>query len=266
MDSKQIKSVVKEKYSAIAQNNSSCCGSSNPDYTTFKLDYSSQKGYFPEADLGLGCGLPTKYAGIKKGDTVLDLGSGAGNDCFVARNLVGEKGRVVGIDFSEAMVERATANATKLGFSNVKFFLSEIEEMRVPNSTVDVVISNCVVNLVPDKQKVFSEVFRVLKGGGHFSISDIVLYGVLPEKLKNAAEMYCGCVSGALQKQEYIEIVKAAGFKNVKILDERVTPIPEEDLLKFLTPDEVAQYRQTGARVLSVNLYGEKPGKGCCCC
>lgn len=154
-----------------------------PDYTTFKLDYSTQKGYFPEADLGLGSRLPTKYAGIKKGDTVLDLGSGDGNDCFVACNQGGEDGRVVGIYFSEAMMAKATTNAEKLRFSNVKFFLSEIEEMRVPNSTMDIVISNCVVNLVPNKQKVFSEVFRVLKGDGHFSISDIVLDGLLPEKI-----------------------------------------------------------------------------------
>lgn len=205
----ELKQIVKDQYSQIAlqskeQNESSCCGSTSAccgDVNTFSImadEYKSLKGYNPDADLGLGCGLPTQFAKIKKGDTVVDLGSGAGNDCFVARAETGETGRVIGIDMTPAMVEKAKANAAKLGFSNVEFHLAEIENMPLNDNTADVVVSNCVLNLVPNKVNAFREVYRILKPGGHFSISDIVLTGELPVQMKAAATMYAGCVSGAV--------------------------------------------------------------------
>jgi arsenite methyltransferase len=203
----KLKDLVKEKYVEIAgqahsQNISSCCGATsscgNEGFRLMADDYSSLEGYNPEADLGLGCGLPTEFAKIKEGDTVIDLGSGAGNDCFVARKLVGSNGRVIGVDFTEAMISRARENAEKVGFNNVEFRHGDIEKIPVTGNTADVVISNCVLNLVPNKAKVFSEIFRVLKQKKHFSISDIVLEGKLPDNLKQAAELYAGCV-GAFQ-------------------------------------------------------------------
>ncbi|MBP6184156.1 MAG: arsenite methyltransferase, partial [Saprospiraceae bacterium] len=211
--SEELKAIVREKYSEIAlqskeQNQSSCCGAggcSTADYTIFSDDYSNLKGYQPDADLGLGCGLPTEFALIKKGDTVVDLGSGAGNDCFVARSLTGESGKVIGLDMTDAMVTKAWENADKLGFTNVEFRKGDIEQMPIGGNRADVVISNCVLNLVPDKQKAFSEIFRILKPGGHFSISDVVIEGSMPMELQEAAEMYAGCVSGAIQKEVYLE-------------------------------------------------------------
>ncbi len=230
MKAEDLKLIVKDKYGAIAtqrkeQNKSSCCGSTgccdNMDYSIFSDDYTKLEGYNAEADLGLGCGLPTQYARIKKGDNILDLGSGAGNDCFVARTLVGEEGRVTGLDFTDAMLEKANKNLEKTGFVNIKFIKGDIEDMPLDGNTFDVVISNCVLNLVPDKTRAFGEIYRVLKPGGHFSISDVVLTGVLPQKLQKAAELYAGCVSGALQKNDYLDIIKAQGFKNIEIGKEK---------------------------------------------
>ncbi|HEY0434533.1 MAG TPA: arsenite methyltransferase, partial [Chitinophagaceae bacterium] len=193
-----IKTVVREKYGEIAgqtksQNVSSCCGATgccNDDQSALMADdYSRLEGYAPEADLGLGCGLPTEFANIKLGDTVIDLGSGAGNDCFVARALTGETGKVIGIDFTDEMIARARQNAAKLDFRNVEFRQGDIEDMPVTSNLANVVISNCVLNLVPNKHKVFSEIFRVLKTGGHFCISDIVLEGDLPADWKQVAEL-----------------------------------------------------------------------------
>src|SRR5690606_33346771 len=223
LSAKDLKEMVKEKYTQIAvqskeANESSCCGAGGScgsvDYTIFSDDYSSLKGYNKDADLGLGCGLPTAFALIKEGDTVVDLGSGAGNDCFVAREIAGETGEVIGIDMTEVMIEKAKANAKKLGFTNVHFRLGDIEDMPLASNRADVVVSNCVMNLVPDKEKAFRETFRILKPGGHFSISDVVLEGELPQELSKEAEMYAGCVSGALQKSEYLEIIEKAGFTN----------------------------------------------------
>jgi len=204
-----IKEIVKEKYSHIAKKavsgsgNTPCCAPSgccgDADYTFFSENYQGLKGYNADADLGLGCGIPTEFAGLKPGDYVLDLGSGAGNDCFVARTEVGENGRVTGLDFANAMLEKARQNAHKLGYSNVDFIKGDIEQMPLPDNSYDVILSNCVLNLVPDKQKAFSEMLRVLKPGGHFCVSDVVLKGELPEKLRHDAEMYAGCVSGAIQ-------------------------------------------------------------------
>ena len=273
-----IKNIVKEKYSQIAlqskeQNEASCCGATasccgDGTYTIMSDDYTNLEGYNPDADLGLGCGIPTAFAQIKEGDTIIDLGSGAGNDAFVARRIAGDTGKVIGIDFSEAMIEKARTNVEKLGFNNVEFRLGDIENIPVTSNKADIVLSNCVLNLVPDKQKVFKEIFRVLKGGGHFSISDIVLEGTLPEKLQKAAEMYAGCVSGAIQKQAYLDIIKEAGFKNIIVQKEKTIIIPDDILSGFLTETELEQYKQSGVGILSITVYAEKPccepGAGCC--
>lgn len=273
----QLRQIVKEKYSQIAEqtkeaNESSCCGAtcgcSTIDYTIMADDYSNLKGYEADADLGLGCGLPTEFAIIKEGDTVIDLGSGAGNDVFVARSIVGEKGKVIGIDFTEKMIERARANAKKLNYTNVEFRQGDIENMPVAGNIADVVVSNCVLNLVPDKRQAFAETFRVLKKGGHFSVSDIVLVGNLPEGLRKSAEMYAGCVSGAIQKDEYLSIIEKAGFINVKIQKEKRISLPEEILNQYLSNDEIKELQNGKTGIFSITVYAEKPeaccGPGCC--
>ncbi|MBK7031348.1 MAG: arsenite methyltransferase [Bacteroidales bacterium] len=273
----EIKSMVRDRYSLIAEhekelNQASCCGeggcgSSIPDFTVFSDNYEHLEGYVPEADLGLGCGLPTEFAQIKKGDTVVDLGSGAGNDCFVARAITGDTGKVIGIDFTEVMIEKARANAEKLGFSNVTFRQGDIEKMPLVSGIADVVISNCVLNLVPDKAKAFSEIFRILKPNGHFSVSDVVLVGELPKNLRDAAVLYAGCVSGALQKSEYLQIIENAGFKNVKIQKEKAITVPDSILLNFLNQEELSAFRESGIGIFSVTVYADKSGStvGCGC-
>lgn len=270
-----IKKVIQEKYGQIAkqtkeQNAPSCCGSvscgSIVDYSVFSESYDEQKGYVPDADLGLGCGLPTEYAGIKPGNTVLDLGSGAGNDCFVARALVGEEGYVAGIDFTEAMVEKARENTRKLGYSNVDFILGDIENIPVRFGVVDVVISNCVLNLVPDKQKAFSEIYRVLKQGGHFCISDVVLQGELPGELRDDAAMYAGCVAGALQQDQYLGIIKEAGFINIDVKKAKKIELPDDLLLKYLTTDKLEKFKNGETGIFSITVTAQKPeGCGCGC-
>src|SRR5689334_2421234 len=230
----QLKEIVKQKYSEIAlqdksNNQASCCGSgccSTEVYNIMTDDYSNLEGYNPDADLGLGCGLPTQFAKIKKGDVVIDLGSGAGNDAFIARNETGVTGKVIGIDFTPAMIEKARQNAEKLGFHNVEFRLGDIEQMPVSDNFADVIVSNCVLNLVPNKNAVIKEIYRVLKPGAHFSISDIVLEGNLPPGIQQAAEMYAGCVSGAIQKQLYIDLIEQNGFKNITVQKEKIINIP----------------------------------------
>jgi SAM-dependent methyltransferase len=220
--------------------------------------YDGMDGYDPDADLGLGCGLPTNFAKIKKGDTVIDLGSGAGNDCFVARAEAGETGRIIGVDFTPEMIERARANAKKLGYSNVEFVRGDIDDMPVDSGVADVVVSNCVLNLVPNKRAVFAEIHRVLKPGGHFSISDIVLGGDLPENIRSAAEMYWGCVSGAIEKDEYLGLVAEAGFANVAVQKEKTVTIPDEELVGHLSRDELAAFRKNPDVIRSVTVYAEK--------
>ncbi len=193
-------------------------------------EYNNLDGYVADADLGLGCGLPTEYAGIKKGDTVVDLGSGAGNDVFVARAIVGDEGKVIGLDMTEEMIEKANLNKAKLGFKNVEFHLGDIEQMPFENNIADVVVSNCVLNLVPDKRKAFSEIYRVLKPGAHFCVSDIVIKGELPAGLKKSAEMYAGCVAGALQQDDYLGIIKETGFRNVEVKKTKVIELPDDVL------------------------------------
>jgi arsenite methyltransferase len=267
----EIKNMVKEKYSEIAvQGNGSCCGSKSElvqiDYTIFSEDYSKLKGYNPDADLGLGCGIPTEFAQIKEGDTVVDLGSGAGNDCFVVRAVVGEKGKVIGVDMTETMIAKARANAEKLGLNNVEFRLGEIEKLPINNNVADVVISNCVLNLVPDKKKAVRETYRVLKPGGHFSISDMVLKADLPDELRKEAAMYAGCVAGALHKDDYLSIITGAGFQNVTVQKERKIILPDEVLRKYLPEKDVLTFKENNAGIFSITVYAEKPAANTCGC
>lgn len=246
--SDQLKELVKEKYGKIAlqskdDNASSCCGAttgcSTIDYTVMADDYTQLDGYVADADLGLGCGLPTEFAKIKEGDTVVDLGSGAGNDAFVARSIAGEKGKVIGIDFTDKMVEKAKINAEKLGYTNVEFRQGDIENMPLAGNIADVVVSNCVLNLVPNKQQAFAETFRILKKGGHFSVSDIVLVGDLPEGLQKSAEMYAGCVAGAIQKDDYLSIIQQTGFSAITIQKEKRITLPDKILKDYLSFDQI---------------------------
>jgi arsenite methyltransferase len=276
----QVKELVKQKYSEIAlqdkeTNQSSCCGSgccSTDVYNIMADDYTEIEGYNPDADLGLGCGLPTQFAKIKKGDVVIDLGSGAGNDAFIARHETGETGKVIGIDFTPAMIERARLNAEVRAFNNVEFRQGDIENMPVPGNTADVIVSNCVLNLVPNKDAVIKEIYRVLKPEGHFSISDIVLEGELPKPIKEAAEMYAGCVSGAMQKQKYLDLIHANGFKNITVQKDKPVIIPDDILSQYLSKEELAAFRESGTGIRSITVYAEKPAeekKSCCgpeCC
>lgn len=267
--SEELKKIVRDKYSEIALqeksvNQSSCCGAggcSDEVYNIMTDDYSEMQGYNADADLGLGCGLPTQFALIEKGDVVIDLGSGAGNDCFVARHETGETGKVIGVDFTEAMIDKARANAEKLGFHNVEFRFGDIDDMPVSDDIADVVVSNCVLNLVPDKQKVISEIYRVLKPGGHFSISDIVLVGELPEALRNDAEMYAGCVSGAIQKSEYLDFIETTGFDQMTLQKEKPIVIPDDILSKYLDADAVEAFKNGETGIFSVTVFAQKPGE-----
>jgi len=275
-NSEQLKEIVKQKYSEIAlqdkeTNQSSCCGSgccTTEVHHIMNDDYTSLEGYNPDADLGLGCGLPTQFAKIKKGDTIIDLGSGAGNDCFVARAETGEDGKVIGIDFTPAMIQKARANAEKLDYYNVEFRQGDIENIPVSANTADVIVSNCVLNLVPNKDKVFKEIFRVLKPGGHFSISDVVLVGNLPGALREDAEMYAGCVSGAIQKETYLELINANGFSNIMLQKEKSINIPDDILKNYLNEEELSNFKAGNIGIFSITVYAEK-SKSCCgtdCC
>jgi arsenite methyltransferase len=274
--SEQLKELVKEKYGQIAlqskdDNASSCCGAtgcSTIDYTVMADDYTKLDGYVADADLGLGCGLPTEFAKIKEGDTVVDLGSGAGNDAFVARSITGEKGKVIGIDFTDKMVEKAKINAGKLGYTNVEFRQGDIENMPLAGNIADVVVSNCVLNLVPNKAQAFAETFRILKKNGHFSVSDIVLVGDLPNGLKESAEMYAGCVAGAIQKDEYLSIIQQTGFSNITIQKEKRITLPDDILKDYLTADQMQEFNSGKTGIFSITVYAEKP-ENCCapgCC
>lgn len=269
----QLKEIVKQKYSEIAlqdkdTNTASCCGSgccSTEVYNIMTDDYSGMEGYNPDADLGLGCGLPTQFAQIKKGDVVIDLGSGAGNDAFIARAETGDTGKVIGIDFTPAMIEKARANADKLGFNNVEFRQGDIEHMPVAADTADVIVSNCVLNLVPNKAAVLQEVFRVLKPGGHFSISDIVLQGELPPAIQQAAEMYAGCVSGAIDQNLYLQLIGDNGFTNIAVQKSKPIIVPDDILSKYLTAEEILQFRNSSTGIYSITVYAEKPAQTACC-
>ena len=275
----QLKEIVRKKYSEIAlqdkeTNMSSCCGAggcSTEVYNIMSEDYTTLNGYNADADLGLGCGLPTQYAQIKNGDVVVDLGSGAGNDCFIARHETGETGKVIGIDFTPAMIDKARSNAEVRGFNNVEFRQGDIESMPITANTADVIVSNCVLNLVPNKDAVIKDIYRVLKPGGHFSISDVVLVGALPEGLRKDAEMYAGCVSGAIQKEVYMELIHANGFEQVTIQKEKAIIIPDDILINYLSADQIAAFNNGASGIFSVTVFAKKPmaekcvpGGGCC--
>ena len=268
--------MVRQKYSEIALQNkeineSSCCGSgccTTEVYNIMADDYTTLDGYNADADLGLGCGLPTQFAKIKKGDTVIDLGSGAGNDCFIARAETGEDGKVIGIDFTPAMIDKARANAEKLGYCNVEFRQGDIEKIPVSANVADVIVSNCVLNLVPDKDNVFKEIFRVLKPGGHFSISDVVLIGNLPDALCKDAEMYAGCVAGAIQKEAYLELIQTTGFSNIILQKEKPINIPDDILKNYLNNAELNNFKTGNTGIFSITVYAEKSASCCgtdCC-
>ena len=270
----KLKALVKEKYTEIAlqdkeTNQSSCCGAggcSTEVYNIMTDDYATLEGYNPDADLGLGCGLPTQFAKIRKGDVVIDLGSGAGNDAFVARHETGVDGKVIGIDFTPAMIHRARMNAEKLGFHNVEFRQGDIEQIPVSANMADVVVSNCVLNLVPNKDAVIKEIFRVLKPGGHFSISDIVLEGQLPEAIRTATEMYAGCVSGAIQRQVYMELIEQNGFGNITVQKDKAIIVPDDILSNYLSAEEIAAFRASGTGIRSITVYAEKQKEAKACC
>ena len=261
-----VKEMVRQKYSEIAlqnkeTNQSSCCGAggcSTEIYNIMADDYTKLEGYNEDADLGLGCGLPTQFAQIKKGDVVIDLGSGAGNDAFIARHETGETGKVIGIDFTPAMIDRARQNAAIRGFHNVEFRQGDIEKMPVTANTADVIVSNCVLNLVPNKDEVLKDIYRVLKPGGHFSISDIVLEGELPQQIKEAAEMYAGCVAGAIQKKVYLELIEANGFTSMSIQKDKAIIIPDDILSNYLTEEQIKAFKQSGTGIRSITVYAEK--------
>lgn len=263
-----LKDTVRHKYTQISEqgknyNARTCCGADGESPKVYNImtdDYSELRGYNADADLGLGCGLPTQFAKISKGDTVIDLGSGAGNDCFVARHETGSEGKVIGIDFTEPMIRKARQNADKLGLNNVEFRFGDIEEMPISDNTADVIVSNCVLNLVPNKSKVFSEIHRVLKPGGHFSISDIVLEGDLPQALKSDAEMYAGCVAGAIQKDEYLDHIRVTGFENITIQKEKSIELPNEILQQYLDDKEIESFNTSGTGIFSITVFAQKPG------
>ena len=259
MNPSELKIIVQEKYGKIATSgeseSSSCCftpGCCSPEgLTTFNDSYDHLEGYVPDADLSLGCGVPVDYAGIRPGDRILDLGSGAGNDCFVARSLTGENGHVTGLDFTEQMLMKAEENRQKLGYTNIEFVRGDIEEMPLPDSSYDVVLSNCVLNLVPDKEKAFVEIFRVLKSGGHFCVSDVVVKGAMSEKARSDAELYVGCVSGASTQDEYLGFIRHSGFSDIHIHKEKRIQMPEG----VLDSDE----ELPGHGVYSITVSASKP-------
>ncbi len=267
----RLKEQIKEVYSGIVLDNDAihgcctpvgyknvaCCGPTSENIG-FSEDYSRVPGYIPEADFGLGCGTPVAFSGIENAQTVLDLGSGAGNDAFVARSLVGENGRFIGVDFTPEMIEKANSNKDKLGYNNIDFLLGDIENLPLLDNSVNVVISNCVVNLVPDKLAAFREIHRVLKPKGHFCISDIVLTGEITVKMKSVIELYAGCISGAMVKSDYLHAIKSAGFNDVEIKTEKTLQLSDDYLIQYLTKSELSDYRNSGSQVLSITVVGKK--------
>jgi len=288
-ESERLKELVREKYAQIAREapkpgdppalrtSSPCCSpaaspcccapAAEPSASTYysedvagiKEAYEKLDGHMDEADLGLGCGLPTEHAGLAPGQTVVDLGSGAGNDVFIARSVVGDTGRVIGVDMTTEMIDKARANAERRGFKNVEFRLGDIESLPVDDAAADVVVSNCVLNLVPDKRLAFAEIFRILKPGGRFCVSDIVIQGELPAELRGVAELYVGCVAGALAAEEYIGIIHETGFTGIDIKAVKRLDLPDDYMLKYIGADELAAYHASGAAILSVTIVGTRP-------
>jgi SAM-dependent methyltransferase len=275
MEKEEIRKVVRDGYAKIAKQNSSCCApvESCCGSTDLAQDISRNIGYTEEelkavpegANLGLGCGNPVAVASLREGEIVLDLGSGAGFDCFLAATRVTDKGRVIGVDMTPEMVEKARENAKKGNYANVEFRLGEIENLPAADNSVDAVISNCVINLSPEKKRVFSEAFRVLKPGGRLMVSDIVLLKELPDFVKSSIVAYVGCLSGAILKDEYLRTIKAAGFQEVRIIDEAFFPM--EFIANDPTAKEVIEnskmppekVREVASSILSIKVYGIKP-------
>jgi SAM-dependent methyltransferase len=275
MKEEEVKKAVRKGYASIATQGSSCgCSpvSSCCGGTGLAREVSKGIGYTEEeleavpdgANLGLGCGNPVAMATLKEGETVLDLGSGAGFDCFLAANKVGKKGRVIGVDMTPEMIDKARGNARKGNYKNVEFRLGEIENLPVADNTVDVIISNCVINLAPDKRKVFQEAYRVLKPGGRLMVSDIVLLKELPEFIRDSVEAYIGCVSGAVKKEDYIKAMELAGFQGVKIVDETVFPVEfmandptvQAIIANLKIPEEAL--REFARSVMSIKVHAAK--------
>ena len=270
METNDKKEMVKQRYNDLAlvsDAKSKCCCNpyapelpSKKDYTIMSEDYSQLKGYEPNADLGVGCGLPTQYARIQKGDTVVDLGSGAGNDCFVAREETGETGHVIGIDFAPQMLEKARNNAAKRGIANIEFLEGDIENMPLPDKIADVVVSNCVLNLLPRKDKIFKEIYRVLKPNGHFCISDIVLKGHFPKEFTDNAAMYAGCISSAIQREDYLGEIEKANFSEIKIERTKTIIIPDEVLQEHLDETTIEKYKTKNVGIYSITVTGKRGG------
>src|SRR5512147_2164420 len=270
-DDTEVKRLVRERYSSAAQGKGSCCGpkiccdsgndTGGPDLGLDMIGdaYQAIDGYVPEADLGLGCGLPTQYAGIKGGDVVLDLGSGAGLDAFVARRIVGKRGRVIGVDMTPEMITLARQNAAKLGYDNVEFRLGEIEHLPVETGTVDFVVSNCVLNLVPNKARAFAEILRVLRPGAHFCVSDIVATGELSETIRHAAALYVVCIAGALPKEHYLRLIEEAGFEDIEVAETKPIELPDDVLARHIDESQIAAFQRSGVGLQSITVRARKP-------
>lgn len=260
-DQTAIKEQVRRKYDEIATRGerSGCACGCSPEVNMIGDAYADVEGYVAEADLGLGCGIPTDLAGLEPGEAVLDLGSGAGLDAFVARSIVGDTGHVIGVDMSDAMLARARENAERMGHPNVEFLKGEIEELPVESDAVDVVISNCVLNLVPDKPRAFAEMYRVLRPGGRFCVSDIVVRGTLPDSVRRSAELYAGCVSGAVSEDYYLDWLREAGFDQVEVARSKQIDVPEQTLLEFASAEEIAEFHRDGGAIVSITVRGNKP-------
>ena len=276
MKETEIKKMVREGYAERVKTGSSCCtpakscccgGGSTVRSISKSVGYADEEmDSVPDgANLGLGCGNPTALASLVEGETVLDLGSGAGFDCFLAANKVGENGKVIGIDMTPEMIEKARENAEKGGYRNVEFRLGEIESLPAADNSVDVIISNCVINLSPDKERVFSEAFRVLKPGGRLIVSDIVLLKELPDFIRNSVAAYVGCISGALMKDEYLGAIKKSGFQEVNVLDEAIFPIdcvsndPAAGAAINKMDLSEDQVKDAASSVASIKVQGKKP-------
>lgn len=270
MKADKARKTVREAYARIARGEKCCCGpaSDSASITGKQIGYTEPElAAVPEgANLGLGCGNPTALAALKDGEVVVDLGAGAGFDCFLAANRVGKAGRVIGVDMTPDMVEKARANAAKARYRNVEFRLGEIEHLPVPDAAADIIISNCVVNLVPDKLQVFREAYRVLKPGGRLMVSDIVLLKELPRKVRESVAAYAGCLAGAVLKPNYLAAIRAAGFRDVKVLQEARLQV--ESLANDPTAQALARQLRLKpaaaadvlASVVSVSVSGHKPG------
>ncbi len=264
----EIRENVRKKYAEIVTKKGDCCeptccgeaGETVDDFSMIGDAYDGAEGYVADADYNLGCGLPVEHADISKGDTVLDLGAGAGLDAFIARRVVGETGQVIGVDMTAEMVAKARENASKLSYDNVDFRLGEIEHMPVESDSVDVVVSNCVLNLVPDKEQAFTEIYRVLKPGAHFCISDIVSSQALPEWTQKIAALYAGCVSGAIPKTDYLKLISARGFNDIEIKTSRRIDIPQDVVAEAASRQQLAEVEASDLHVLSITVTGKKPG------